>query len=695
MSDAVHIALTYPLHSTNEMRGLVDAKDWSATALGPMADWSPSLRLALDVVLASGFPMALRWGPDFILIYNDGYRPILGEKHPWALGLPAREAWSEVWHQIEPVHRDILEGRCGAVFAEDMLLRIQRHRDQWEDAHFTLSYSPTPDPAAPTGIGGVFVTAVEITTRIETERQLRAAEEALRHLNATLEQQVEARTRERDRVWTNSRDLLVVIGADGVFRAISPAWSEVLGHTQEDVVGRSFLEFVHADDATLTRGKLAAAAAGNDLTNFENRYRHKDGSARWISWHTSVEGDLVYAYGRDVTATKAAEAELARTQEALRQAQKMEAIGQLTGGIAHDFNNMLAIVIGSLDLAQRRLQRGEAGVERYLENAHEGASRAAALTQRLLAFSRQSPLSPRVISLNDLVASMSELLRRTLGERIELEAVLAGGLWLANVDPNQLESAIVNLAVNASDAMPDGGKLTVETANVYLDDRYAAGELGLVPGPYVMVAVSDVGVGIAPDKLKHVFDPFFTTKPVGKGTGLGLSMVYGFAKQSGGHVRIYSELGRGTTVKLYLPRHFGAEVAVLAQAARLPTAASRAETVLVVEDEDSVRQMSCEALLELGYTVHAAASGEEALRICDAIGRVDVLFTDIVMPGMTGRQLADALRRKGQVLKVLYTTGYTRNAVVHNGVLDPGVVFLPKPFTVEDLAMKLRAVLDA
>jgi PAS domain S-box-containing protein len=488
-----------------------------------------------------------------------------------------------------------------------------------------------------------------------------------------------------------------VIGDDGVFRAVSPAWSDVLGHTPQEVVGKSFLEFVHPADASLTLGGLNSAVAGNDLTNFENRYRHKDGSSRLISWHTSVEGDLVYAYGRDITASKNAEAELARAQDALRQSQKMDAMGQLTGGIAHDFNNMLAIVIGSLDIASRRLSRREADVERHLESAREGAVRAATLTQRLLAFSRQSPLSPRVLNLNELVASMSELLRRTLGEPIALETVLAGGLWLTHADPNQLESAVLNLAVNARDAMPNGGKLTIETANVYLDERYAAGEIGLSSGQYIMIAVTDVGSGIAPDILQKVFDPFFTTKPTGRGTGLGLSMVYGFAKQSGGHVRIYSEVGRGTTVKLYLSRHFGSLEAVNARSREksLPTAASRAETVLVVEDEDRVRQMSCEALRELGYTVHEAASGEQALRVFDSLEQVDVLFTDVVMAGMTGRQLADALIQRAPTIKILYTTGYTRNAVVHNGVLDPGVAFLPKPFTVEDLAVKLRAVLDA
>lgn len=523
-----------------------------------------------------------------------------------------------------------------------------------------------------------------------------AAERDLRLLNERLEQTVEARTRERDRVWTNSRDLLMVIGTDGKFRAVSPAWTVVLGHTPQEVVDRSLLEFIHAEDVERVQSGLQSAAAGRDLTDFENRYCHKDGSARWISWHTSAEGELIYAYGRDITARKQAEVELARAQDTLRQTQKMDAMGQLTGGIAHDFNNMLAIVIGSLDVASRRLQRGESDIERHLESARAGAMRAATLTQRLLAFSRQSPLSPRILNLNELVASMSELLRRTLGERIGLETVLAGGLWPSYVDPNQLESAILNLAVNARDAMPDGGNLTIETANSHLDDRYVAREVGLNPGQYVMIAVTDGGSGIAPDILEKVFDPFFTTKPIGKGTGLGLSMVYGFAKQSGGHVRIYSEVGTGTTVKLYIPRYFGSGEkpdSSYLETMR-PTPPSRAETVLVVEDEDRVRQMSCEALRELGYTVYEAASGEQALQMFDSLGQVDVLFTDVVMAGMTGRQLADALLRRAPHLKVLFTTGYTKNAVVHNGVLDPGVAFLSKPFTVEALAVKLRATLD-
>jgi PAS domain S-box-containing protein len=687
----------FPVRANDEMPGRVRAKDWSKTALGPMESWSPTLRVAVDIILASGFPMALRWGPDFVFIYNDGYKSILGDKHPWALGLPTAVAWSEVWPTIEPMHRALLVGESAPIFQEDMLLRIKRHQgiDEFEDGRFTLAYSPAPDPTVRGGIGGVFVTCVETTERVKTERQLREAEEALRRLNETLEQQVGERTRERDRLWRNSQDLLLVIDRQGNFRAASPAWTRILGWLPEEVVGRHHLEFVHPDQHEKSRAALARASV-EELPTVETLFRHKDGSYRWIAWVAAPEDDLVYASGRHVTEEKQAAEDLAVAQEALRQSQKMEAVGQLTGGIAHDFNNMLAIVMGSLDLATRRLQRGDAGVERYLENAREGAARAASLTQRLLAFSRQSPLAPRVTDLNTLVSSMSELLHRTLGERIKLETVASAGLWAANVDPNQLESAIVNLAVNARDAMPDGGKLTIEVGNVHLDDRYVAREIGVVAGQYVMIAVTDVGTGMPREVRERAFDPFYTTKPVGKGTGLGLSMVYGFAKQSGGHVRIYSELGQGTSIKIYLPRHFGSiEEAIEAGTSVAPHEGSKAETVLVVEDEERVRQMSIESLQELGYAVHAASSGEEALRVFDSLGPIDILFTDIVMGGMTGRQLADALKARAPHLKVLYTTGYTRNAVVHNGVLDHGVAFLPKPFSVADLAAKIRAVLDS
>ena len=383
----------------------------------------------------------------------------------------------------------------------------------------------------------------------------------------------------------------------------------------------------------------------------------------------------------------------AAAESQLRQLQKMESLGQLTGGIAHDFNNMLAIVIGGLNLAQRRLQRGELDVGKYLNGAMEGATRAATLTQRLLAFSRQQPLSPEAIDGNKLVSGLTELLSRSLGELVQIETILGAGLWRAKADPVELENVIVNLAVNARDAMPGGGKLTIETCNAHVDDAYAR-EAEIAAGQYVQIAVSDTGTGMSPEVLAKVFDPFFTTKPTGKGTGLGLSQVFGFARQSGGHVRVYSELGHGTTFKLYLPRFWGEERPTLRRVAGPVRQGSPADIIMVVEDEERVRNNSVETLRELGYTVLHAASGQEALAMIEAGQDVTLLFTDIVMPGMTGRQLADRATELLPRLKVVYTTGYTRNAVVHNGVLDPGTNFLPKPFGIDQLAAKIGEVLD-
>ncbi len=384
-------------------------------------------------------------------------------------------------------------------------------------------------------------------------------------------------------------------------------------------------------------------------------------------------------------------------QAQLRQMHKMESIGQLTGGIAHDFNNMLAIVIGSLDMAKRRLAAGKLDkAEACIDNASEGARRAAVLTARLLAFSRQQPLAPQSLDANKLVSGMSEMLRRTIGEPIRVETVLGGGLWHAFADPAQLESAILNLAVNARDAMPDGGKLTIETANTDLDDRYAASHAEVEPGQYVLVSITDTGTGMGPEVIERAFDPFYTTKGVGKGTGLGLSQVFGYVKQSRGHVKIYSEVGEGTTVKIYLPRHLGGGAASdpggAADREALPLGSPEI-IVLAVEDDAEVRHMTVDALRELGYTVVQASDANQALEQLAVQPRIDLLFTDIVMPGMNGRQLADKVREARPETRILFTTGYTRNAVVHNGMLDAGVAFLPKPFTLEQLATKVRDVL--
>jgi CheY-like chemotaxis protein len=375
----------------------------------------------------------------------------------------------------------------------------------------------------------------------------------------------------------------------------------------------------------------------------------------------------------------------------------MEAIGQLTGGIAHDFNNLLTIIVGNIELLQRRLPEDAGRLRRAADSALHGARRAATLTQRLLAFSRRQPLDPKPIEANRLVAEMSELLRRTLGETIVLETVLAGGLWRTQADVNQLENAVLNLAVNARDAMPNGGKLTIETANARLDEAYVESlPEPLPPGQYVQIAVSDTGTGMDKNTMEKVFEPFFTTKEAGKGTGLGLSQVYGFVRQSNGHVRVYSELGEGTTFKIYLPRLLGAEDRPIAAPAQIPVAArGEGEVVLVVEDEHELRHYTTETLRELGYEVLEAPDGQTAVDIMSRHPEIHLLFTDVVLAGrINGRALADEAVRRRPGLKVLFTTGYTSNAIVHHGRLDPGVHLLGKPFTYTELAAKVRRVLD-
>jgi len=378
-------------------------------------------------------------------------------------------------------------------------------------------------------------------------------------------------------------------------------------------------------------------------------------------------------------------------EQALRQSQKMEAVGQLTGGVAHDFNNLLTIIIGNLSIAKRGVV--EARAERALNNALTGAERAAQLTQRLLAFSRQQPLNPRAVDVNRLMVNVSDILTRSLGENVELETISGAGLWSVEADVSELESALLNLALNARDAMPNGGKLTIESSNSYLDDEYCRQHAGLSPGQYVLVAVTDNGMGMSAETIEKAFEPFFTTKEAGKGTGLGLSQVYGFIKQSGGHVKIYSEPGEGTSVKLYLPRHDGEHVDVPAE---IPAASERGrgETILIVEDDDGVREYAAEILRDLNYQVLEARDSESALKLLDAEKNFDLLLTDVVLPGKNGRELATEVVRRRPGLKVIFMTGYSRNAIVHHGRLDRGTELIPKPLTEAVLARRIRYVLD-
>ncbi len=384
--------------------------------------------------------------------------------------------------------------------------------------------------------------------------------------------------------------------------------------------------------------------------------------------------------------------ELMATEEALRQSQKMEAVGQLTGGLAHDFNNLLTGISGSLQLMQTRLSQGRVSeLDRYITAADGAARRAASLTHRLLAFSRRQTLDPTPTNINRLIAGLEELIRRTVGPSIQVEVVGAAGLWTALVDRNQLENALLNLCINARDAMPDGGRITIETANKWLDER-AARERELSPGQYISVCVTDTGTGMTPEVIKRAFDPFFTTKPLGQGTGLGLSMIYGFARQSGGQVRIYSEVGKGTTMCLYLPRHQGSdEDAQVAHQWGVAPRAAEGETVLVVDDEPTVRMLVTEVLQELGYTAIEVADGSTGLQVLRSDQRIDLLITDVGLPGgINGRQVADGAREVRPDLKVLFITGYAENAVVGNGHLEPGMQVLAKPFPMEALATRIR-----
>jgi PAS domain S-box-containing protein len=530
---------------------------------------------------------------------------------------------------------------------------------------------------------------LDITDRI-------AAELALQELNQSLERRVEERTRERDRAWKNSRDLQVVVDEQGIFRAANEAWFSILGWRADEVVGRHHLDFVHPDDRP-SSDDARKVASRTELAPYENRCKHKDGTYRWVSWVAAPENDLVYASGRHITAEKEAQAALVAAEEQLRQAQKMEAVGHLTGGIAHDFNNLLTVVTGNADMARRAIAAGdEAKAGRSITNALKGAERAALLTQRLLAFSRRQPLSPKPTDVGRLISGMSDLLARSLGETVQIETVSGAGLWQIDVDPHQLENAILNLAVNGRDAMPDGGKLTIEASNTRIGSTYAAANVEIAPGQYVVISVTDTGAGMPRATLDRAFDPFFTTKEVGKGTGLGLSQVYGFVKQSGGHVKIYSEVGHGSTIKLYLPRMAGTRQEEVHHAEEPTNGGRHSETILVVEDDDEVRFFSVETLRELGYRVLEAHDGPSALRLLQRQPEpIHLLFTDVVMPEMSGRDLADQARSHQPGLKILFTTGYARNAILHGGRLEPGVELLPKPFAYDALAAKVRSVLDA
>jgi PAS domain S-box-containing protein len=642
----------------------------------------------LEVDLQTGFRN--RRSPEYLLIH----------------GLPAdaanesHEDWVRRIHPedraaTEQKFRDAVAGKANDYTVRYRIIRPSDGETRWISVRSTIERDA--DGRAIRLVGA----HTDVTEQVAAEQALRQSEERYRkladqlaELNATLAERVEEKTRERDRIWNVSQDLLVVADRNGVWQTVNPAWTRTLGWSEAELLNRTSEWLEHPDDGGITRAEVKKLGASETTVRYESRFRHKDGSYRWLSWTGVSDRDRNYGVARDVTAEKVAAERLKATEEALLQSQKMEAVGQLTGGIAHDFNNLLTGIVGSLDLLQTRLNQGRTeNVARYIDAAMTSANRAAALTHRLLAFARRQPLIPKSVDANQLVVSLEDLLRRTIGETIDLKIVAADDLWCTLCDPNQLESALLNLAINARDAMPDGGKLTIATANARLDG-VAADTPALAPGDYICISVTDTGTGMSAEVAARAFDPFFTTKPIGQGTGLGLSMIYGFARQSNGHVTIESKLGQGTSIRLYLPRHHGDVAVAHASAVRAAEHAATGETVLVVEDEPVVRGVILEMLGEQGYRTLEAVDGPSGLRILRTDERIDLLVTDVGLPGMNGRQLADQARETRPELKILFITGYAESVAIADGFLQPGMEMITKPFDLGHLSRRVRTMIS-
>jgi len=595
-----------------------------------------------------------------------------------ALGL----GWQAIVHPDDLArYRAVWQSSVATGAPIDTEIRLRRHDGQYRWHLVRAHRSPGEAGEASLWIG----------SSIDIEDQKRASD-ALALSNASLEERVERRTAERDRMWRLSKDIMLVADLHATLFAVNPAFTAILGWTEAEVLGTPMLALVHPDDRAVTAQQMEALRAGGQMFRFENRWQRKNGSWCNLSWTASPDLQYVHAVGRDISADLAQMEVMRRTEAALQQSQKMETIGKLTGGVAHDFNNLLQVIGGNLQLIARRAD-GLPEIQKRVQNAMSGVERGAKLASSLLSFARRQPLEPKAVKIGRLLGNMDDMMRRALGEEIDIEMVISGGLWTTEVDPAQLENAILNLAINARDAMEGAGRLTLEVANASLDDTYCVGHPEVAPGQYVMLAVSDTGSGMPQDVIDQAFEPFFSTKPEGKGTGLGLSMVYGLVKQSGGHVKIYSEVDEGTTIKIYLPRSL--QVEDHAGEPLLQPVTGGHETVLVVEDDEQVRLTVVDMLTDLGYRVLRANDASAALTVVDSGIHIDLLFTDVVMPGpLRSPELAKKTRERLPNVAVLFTSGYTENAIVHGGRLDAGVELLGKPYTRDNLARKVRHVLS-
>ena len=787
------------------MRARVRDFDWAATALGPAKGWPQSLKWSVDTILASGFPMSVRWGPQLIVIYNDAYAALLGDRHPRALGKPLRETWPEIYSQLGPLNEAILRGERESFFAEDHLWLIHRYGVP-EEARFTISYSPIPDSSSPNGIGGVLATAFETTDRVRKEKTLRV-------LTERLESEVQQRIRERDRIWTVSEDLLGVANFEGYFLSVNPAWTNLLDWSEAEIKSLHVNELRHPDDAPAAIAGRAKLAQGVSTVRMENRFRHRHGSWRWISWTMTADNGLIYVSGRHVTSEKQAaealresdqqfrslvagvtdyalymldptgivsswnagaerikgysedeiigrhfsqfytpedrkaglpgrslaiaaatgkfEAEawrmrkdgslfwanvvidaihadtgkligfakitrditerrdaqeaLERAHQQLAQAQKMEALGQLTGGVAHDFNNLLMVVSGQAQALMRRPT--DQKNTRSLEAILAAASRGETLTRQLLTFARRQPQNRRTVHLGQTIIAFRDVLASSARGKIDLRIDIPKNTWPVSIDIPEFELSLVNLVVNARDAMPEGGAITVSAENAALRGEET---IEGIEGEFVALSISDTGSGIPPELLPKIFEPFFTTKSPDKGTGLGLSQAYGFTQQSGGAIAVRSKVGQGTRVTLYLPRsHAPVAVVVAHQTGTQPPGSG--ETVLIVEDNPDVKAVAITLLEQLNYRTVAVDNATAALNFLDAGTPVDLVFSDVMLPGdLDGLGVAEAIGKRYPQLPVLLTSGYAKalSGRHHTPILR-------KPYQISALAEAVRSTLDA
>jgi PAS domain S-box-containing protein len=609
--------------------------------------------------------------PAYLRLVGD--RPLIGRTVAEALPDAAAQGYLDL---LDTVYRS---GEAFTATASPITLQVEAGGPESE-RYLDFVYQPIfGDDGTVTG---VFVEGVDVTDRALAEIALRRNEAELRFLNADLERQVILRSHERGLTWQVSPDLLGVFHPDGYFERLNPAWEIILGWTESEVAGRSVLELIHPDDAGRSREAIDALRANMPVFRFENRYRTRDGRYRWISWTAVPEGGRAYCSGRDITEDKAREAALDQAQEALRQAQKMEAVGQLTGGVAHDFNNLLTVIKSSTDLLKRPGLPEERRA-RYVDAISDTVARAAKLTGQLLAFARRQALKPEIFNATTSVTAISEMVGTLTGARIEIVLEIPDAPAYVHADPSQFDTALVNMAVNARDAMDGHGRLTIRVRPVE-----GIPPLGIGMGAFVAVSLTDTGGGIAPEALHRIFEPFYTTKGVGQGTGLGLSQVFGFAKQSGGEVLAESVPGRGATFTLYLPRIADAVTAEPVPEEAEPLTDGHGTCVLVVEDNPEVGGFATQTLAELGYHTVWATNAADALRQIEKIPyRFEVVFSDVVMPGMNGIELAKEIAKRRPDLPVVLASGYS-HVLAEEG--SHGFELLHKPYSVEQLSRVLR-----